>query len=83
MEILMPIWSSVFLGVIIVNLGRMVIHARTETRLFETFLENQFKQENAFTRIWGLGTNDGSPIPAPTLQEESRSNMTTVQTLNL
>lgn len=83
MEILIPILSSVIPIVIIVSLGQMVTHARTQTRLYETFLENQFKQENAFTRIYGIGIKDGSHIPAPILQEESRLNTTMGQTLNL
>lgn len=83
MEILIPILSSAILIVIIASLGRMVTHARTQTRLYETFLENQFKQESAFTRIYGIGTKDGLHIPAPISQEESRSNTTMAQTLNL
>jgi hypothetical protein len=69
--------------VIIVSLGQHVTHVRTQTRLYETFLENQFKQESAFTRIWGVGTNDGSRTPAPSSQEESQSNTRTGQTLSL
>ena len=83
MEIMIPTLSVVICGVIIASLGRMVTHALTQKRLYETFLENQFKQESAFTRIWLNGTSDGSHTPAPSSQEESRSNMRTGQTLNL
>ena len=83
MEIMIPTLLVIICSVIIASLGRMVTHALTQKRLYETFLENQFKQESAFTRIWFNGTNDGSHTPAPSSQEESRSNMTTGQTLNL
>lgn len=83
MKIMISILSVVICGVIIVNLGRMVTHVLTQRRLYETFLENSFKQESAFTRIWGLGTSDGLHTPALSSQEESQSNMTTGQTLNL
>lgn len=83
MDILIPICLSVIPGVIIANLGQMVIRAHTQTHLYETFLESQFKQESAFTRIWGLGTSDGSPTPAPSSQEESPLNTMMAQTLNL
>lgn len=75
-------WVAI-LSVIIVSLGQIVTRVRTQTRMYETFLETQFKQESAFTRIWGLGTYDGSHTPAPSSQEESQSNMKTGQTLNL
>lgn len=75
-------WVAI-LFVIIVSLGRIVTRVRTQTRMYETFLENQFKQESAFTRIWGLGTNNGSPIHAPSSKEESPVNTKMGQTLNL
>lgn len=83
MEIMIPTLLVIICSVIIASLGRMVTHVLTQKRLYETFLENQFKQESAFTRIWLNGTSDGSHIPVPSSQEESRSNMTTGQTLNL
>ena len=83
METMIPTLLVVICGVIIASLGRMVTHVLTQKRLYETFLENQFKQESAFTRIWLSGTNDGSRIPAPSSQEESRSSTTMGQTLNL
>lgn len=75
-------WVAI-LSVTIVSLGQIVTRVRTQTRMYETFLETQFKQESAFTRIWGLGTHDGSHTPVPSSQEESQSNMKTGQTLNL
>ena len=80
---IMTIISVAILCVIIASLGQTVTHVRTQTRIYETFLENQFKQESAFTRIWGLGTNDGSHIPAPSSKEESPANTKMGQTLNL
>ena len=79
----MTIILVAILCVIIVSLGQTITHVRTQTRIYETFLENQFKQESAFTRIWGLGTNDGSHIPALSSKEESPANTKTGQTLNL
>lgn len=79
----MTIILVAILCVIIASLGQTVTHVRTQTRIYETFLENQFKQESAFTRIWGLGTNDGSHTPAPSSKEESPANTKMGQTLNL
>ena len=83
MEIMIPTLSVVICGVIIASLGRMVTHVLTQKHLYETFMENQFKQESAFTRIWINGTNDGSHTPAPSSQEKSPLNMKTGQTVNL
>ena len=83
MEIMIPTLSVVICGVIIASLGRMVTHALTQKHLYETFLENQFKQESAFTRMWLNGTNDGSHTPAPSSQDESHSNTTMGQIVNL
>ena len=83
MEIMIPTLSVVICGVIIASLGRMVTHALTQKHLYETFLENQFKQESAFTRTWLTGTNDGSHTPVLSSQEESPSNMRMGQTVNL
>lgn len=75
-------WAAI-LYAIIVSLGQIATRVRTQKRMYETFLENQFKQESAFTRIWGLGINDGSPILAPSSKEESPVNTKMGQTLNL
>lgn len=83
MEIMIPIILVAILCVTIASLGQIVTHVRTQTHMYETFLENQFKQESAFTRIWGLGTNDGSHTPVPSSKEESPANTKMGQTLNL
>ena len=71
------------LSVTIVSLGQTLTRALTQKHLYKTFLENQFKQESAFTRMWLNGTNDGSHTPAPSSQDESHSNTTMGQTVNL
>lgn len=83
MGTMIPTLLVVICGVIIASLGRMVTHALTQKCLYETFLENYFKQESVFTRTWGLGTNDGSHTLVPSSQEESHSSTTMGQTLNL
>lgn len=85
MEVLIPILSAaiVTLGVIIANLGLTATRARTQTRLYETFLANQFKQESVFMHTCLNGISDGSLTPAPSSQEESQSSTTMAQTLNL